>query len=175
VFPVPQIEVARVVELVNEFSDPTRAAAGEQAVPYPEFCAPDGHIAGQRWKTAELVSVANELHAIFDAAARGEPAASAINAILDRTRPWQRASAAGIGFAVTDIHDVLPAACALTLLGWIAARGTQAIGVCDAGRCVDVFADASAAGHRRFCSATCSNRHRVAQYRARRRGQAKAP
>jgi predicted RNA-binding Zn ribbon-like protein len=173
VFPVPQVELARVVELVNEFSDPTRAAAGEQDEPYPELTA--GHFAGQQWKTAELVTAANELHAIFDAAARGEPADSAINAILDRTRPWQRAIPAGIGFAVIDAHDVLLAACALALLEWITARGTQAIGVCDAARCADVFADASAAGHRRFCSATCSNRHRVAQFRERRREQTRGP
>ena len=53
---------------------------------------------------------------------------------------------------------VHPAACALALLDWIAARGTQAIGVCDAARCDDVFADAAGAGHWRFCSATSSNR-----------------
>ena len=164
-----------MVELVNEFSDPARAAADEQDEPYPEFSMPDGHFAGQPWKTAELVRVANELHAIFGAAERGEPADGAINAILDRARPWQRAIPAGIGFAVTDVHSVLPAACALALLDWIAARGTQAIGVCDAARCADVFADASAAGHRSFCSATCSNRHRVAQYRARRREQTRGP
>jgi hypothetical protein len=175
VFPVPPIELAWVVELVNEFSDPARAAADEQDEPYPEFSMPDGHFAGQPWKTAELVRVANELHAIFGAAERGEPADGAINAILDRARPWQRAIPAGIGFAVTDVHSVLPAACALALLDWIAARGTQAIGVCDAARCADVFADASAAGHRRFCSATCSNRHRVARYRARRREQTRGP
>jgi hypothetical protein len=175
VFPVPQIELAWVVELVNEFSDPTRAAAGEQDEPYPELFAPPGHFAGRPWKTAELVTAGNELYAIFDAAGRGESADSAINAILDRARPWQRASPTGIGFAVTDIHNVLPAACALALLAWTAARGTQAIGVCDAARCADVFADASAAGHRRFCSATCSNRHRVAQYRARQRDQTRGP
>jgi hypothetical protein len=175
VFSVPQAELAWVVELVNEFSDPTRAAAGEQDEPYPELSPTDGHSAGQPWKTAELVAAANELHAIFDAAARGERVGSAINAILDRTRPWERASAGGVGFAVTDVHDVLPAACALTLLEWVAAGRTQRIGVCDAGRCVDVFADASADGHRRFCSATCSNRHRVAQYRARQREQTRGP
>jgi hypothetical protein len=171
VFPVPQIELAWVVELVNEFSDPTRAAAGERDEPYPELSVPDGHPPGQPWTTAGLVTVANELHAIFGAAGRGEPVDGAVNAILDRARPWQRAIPAGTGFAVAGVHNVLPAACALTLLEWIAARGTQAIGVCDAARCADVFADASAAGHRRFCSVTCSNRHRVAQYRARRREQ----
>ncbi|HXW45280.1 MAG TPA: CGNR zinc finger domain-containing protein [Streptosporangiaceae bacterium] len=174
-FPVPQIELAWVVELVNEFSDPTRAAAGEQDEPYPELFAPAGHFPGRPWKTAELVTAANELHAIFDAAERGEPADTAINAILDRARPWQRATPAGVAFAVTDVHNVLPAACALALLAWTAARGTQAIGVCDAACCADVFADASAAGHRRFCSATCSNRHRVAQYRARQRDQTRGP
>jgi predicted RNA-binding Zn ribbon-like protein len=175
VFSVPQIDVAWVVELVNEFSDPTRAAASEQEEPYPELSTPDGHSAGQSWKTAELVRAANELHAIFDAAERGESVDGAINAILDRARPWQRAIPTGIGHAVTDAHDMLPAACALALLEWIAARGTRRIGVCDAGRCVDVFADASADGHRRFCSATCSNRHRVAQYRARQRQQVRGP
>jgi predicted RNA-binding Zn ribbon-like protein len=175
VFPVPRIKPAWVVELVNEFSDPTRAAAGEQDEPYPELPAPDGHFAGQPWKTAELVRAANELHAIFEAAERGEPTDGAVNAILDRARPWQRASPVGIGFAVTDVHDVLPAACALALLVWIAGHGTQRIGVCDAGRCVDVFADVSAAGRRRFCSVACSNRHRVAQYRARHREQTKGP
>lgn len=172
-FPVPQIELAWVVELVNEFSDPTRAAAGEQDEPYPGLSAPDGHSTGQPWQTAELVTMANELHAIFGAAERGEPVDGAVNTILDRARPWQRATPAGTGFAVAGADNVLPAACALTLLEWIAARGTQAIGVCDAARCADVFADASAAGHRRFCSVTCSNRHRVAQHRARRREQAR--
>lgn len=168
VFPVPQVELAWVVELVNEFSDPTRAAAGEQDEPYPE-------LPGQPWKTAELVSAASELHAIFDAAGRGEPVDRALNTILDRARPWRRANPAGLGFAVTGAHDVLPAACALALLEWMAARGSGRIGVCEAARCVDVFADASAGGHRRFCSATCSNRHRVAQYRARQREQARGP
>jgi CGNR zinc finger len=175
VFPVPQVELSWVVELVNEFSDPTRAAAGEQDEPYPELSPPDGFLAGQPWKTAELVGAANDLHGIFDAAERGESVEGAINAILDRARPWQRANPAGIGFAVADARNVLPAACALALLEWIAARGTRRIGVCDAGRCVDVFADASAGGHRRFCSAICSNRHRVAQYRARQREQTRGP
>ena len=170
-FPIPQVELAWVVELVNEFSDPTREAAGEQAEPYPELPTPAGHFAGQPWKTAELVRTADELHAIFDAAERGEPVDGAINAILDRARPWPRATPAGTGFAVAEVHHVLPAACAVALLEWIAARGTQAIGVCDGARCADVFADASAAGQRRFCSATCSNRHRVARYRERRRDQ----
>ena len=164
-----------MVELINEFSDPARAAAGEQGEPYPELPVPDGRLAGHLGKTAELVSAANDLHAIFDAAERGGPVEDAINAILDRARPWQRAAPAGIGFAVTDARSVLPAACALALLEWVAAHGTQRIGVCNAGRCVDVFADASAAGHRRFCSATCSNRHRVAQYRARHREQTRGP
>jgi hypothetical protein len=175
VFPVPQVEVAWVVDLVNEFSDPTRAAAGEQDEPYPELAVPDGHFPGRPPKTAELVSAANDLHAIFDAAERGESVEGAINAILDRARPWQRATAAGTGSAVADARNVLPAACALALLEWIAAHGTQRIGVCNAGRCVDVFADASAAGHRRFCSASCSSRHRVAQYRARQREQTRGP
>jgi hypothetical protein len=175
VFSVPPVELAWAVELVNEFSDPTRAAAGELDEPYPELSAPDGHFAGQPWETAELVRAANELHAVFDAAERGASVDGAINGILDRARPWQRASPTGIGFAVTDVHNVLPAACALALLEWIAAHGTRRIGMCDAGRCVDVFADASAAGHRRFCSAICSNRHRVAQYRARQREQTRGP
>jgi hypothetical protein len=112
VFPVPQVELAWVVELVNEFSDPTRAAAGEQDEPYPELTAPAGHIAGQQWKTAELVTAANELHAIFDAAARGEPADGAINAILDRARPWQLAIPAGIGFAVRRSRRAPSSLCA---------------------------------------------------------------
>lgn len=175
VFAVPRIELAWVVELVNEFSDPARADAGEQDEPYPELSMPDGYFADQPEMTAELVSVANDLHAIFDAAERGESVEGAINTILDRARPWQRASPAGIGFAVAHARDVLPAACALALLEWIAARGAQRIGVCGAERCVDVFADASAAGHRRFCSATCSNRHRVAQFRARQREHTRGP
>jgi predicted RNA-binding Zn ribbon-like protein len=169
VFPVPKVELAWVVELVNEFSEPTRAAAGERNEPYPEIPTPDGSSASQLWKTEELVSLANGLHAIFEAAEQDGSVARAINAILDHTRPWRRAVPAGIGFAVADIHNVTPAACALALLEWITAHGTQRIGVCDAGRCVDVFVDASAAGHRRFCSVTCSNRHRVARYRARQR------
>lgn len=173
VFPVPQIELAWVVEFVNEFSDPTRVAAGEQDEPYPKLSVPDRLLANQLRPTAELVRAANELHAIFDAAARGRPAGDAINAILDRARPWQRAIPTGIGFAVTDSHDVFPAACALATLRWIATRGTKAIGVCDAGHCADVFADASAAGNRRFCSVICSNRHRVARYRARQREHAR--
>lgn len=174
-FPVPQIELHWVVELINEFSDLTREAAGEQDRPYPRLATPDGAAQDVAFPRRELVAVANELHAIFAAAERGEPVDAAINAILDRARPWQRAISTGAGFAVADVHDVLPAACALGLLAWIDARGTQRIGVCDGSQCVDVFADASAAGNKRFCSPTCSNRHKVAQYRARQRERTEGP
>jgi predicted RNA-binding Zn ribbon-like protein len=171
--PVPQIEVTWVVNLVNEFSTAARTAAGEQDQPYPELAAPDGRYAGPGWTTAELVDAASELHQAFGAASRGEPAGPALNDILDRARPWPRAGPGGVRFAVTDAHDVLRAACALALLEWITARGAQRLGVCGAARCGDVFTDASAAGRRRFCSATCSTRHRVAQHRARQRSQPK--
>lgn len=166
-FAVPRSDLAWVLGLVNEFSDCARIAAGEQDRPYPRTFGLGGHTSS----ASELVAVANRLHAIFVAADRGEPIGAPLNAILDRARPWDRLTAAGAGRAVAQARHVLPAACALTLLEWIDARGGERIGICAGARCADVYADASAAGHRRFCSSTCANRHKVAQHRARRREQ----
>ncbi|MFC0041759.1 CGNR zinc finger domain-containing protein [Actinomadura rayongensis] len=51
-------------------------------------------------------------------------------------------------------------------------HGLSRTGVCAADGCDRVYADASRAGRRRFCSEACANRTNVAAFRARRRGPA---
>ncbi len=119
-----------------------------------------------------LVAVANELYAIFAEAERGDSVYAAINAILDRARPWPRAISSGAGFAVADVDDGLSAVCALVLLAWVDARGTQRIGVCDGLQCVEVLADVSAAGSK---GVTAPPAQIVTRYRARQRERTDGP
>ena len=67
----------------------------------------------------------------------------------------------------------LRSACGLALYHWLTGIGSlDRLGVCHAHRCADIYVDGSQAAARRYCSAVCGNRTKVAAYRSRSRGQA---
>lgn len=68
---------------------------------------------------------------------------------------------------------VLPmwrAICAESLARMIGAQASHRLGVCNASRCDRVFVDTSKNATRRYCSAACQNRTKMAAFRARKAG-----
>ncbi|WP_418605473.1 CGNR zinc finger domain-containing protein [Georgenia sp. SUBG003] len=61
----------------------------------------------------------------------------------------------------------LRGALGVVLLDWLHTNGPERLGVCGGHRCADAFVDASPAGRKKFCSAGCLNRHKVAEHRRR--------
>lgn len=158
-----------LVEFVNEYADPPRAVADEQGMPYPKIAG----IAGMPNDLAdvpldELVSAANEAYRVFAGAPNGH-ALETLNRILRSAAPSPIATEHGTRWSVRNPRHVLPGAVAICLLEWLAAHGQHRLGLCHAAKCTDVYADASPAGSRRFCSPTCLNRHKVAAHRSRSR------
>lgn len=170
---VPQLQMDWVVNLVNEYADLTRAAAGEQDQPYPEMSSPEpGDCELPSVSCRYAVRLANELHEVFKATHLHEPEAPALNAIFRRTRPWPQLETGSATTWTVDAMDpegVVAAAAALALLQFLQQHGPNRLGLCAATSCVDVYADNSPAGQRRFCSNTCLNRHKVAAHRSRQR------
>ncbi|WP_018657797.1 CGNR zinc finger domain-containing protein [Actinomadura flavalba] len=68
-----------------------------------------------------------------------------------------------------DLPERVRAATVMRLAELVCAHGLDRTGVCAAGGCERVYADASRSGRRRFCSEACANRTNVAAFRARRR------
>lgn len=166
---IPVLEMRGLVEFVNEYADRPRAVADEQDMPYPEIAGiagvPDDLAA---MPLRELVSAANEAYRVFAAAPEGR-ALKTLNSILRSTAPSPLATEDGIGWSVKNPRHVLPGTVAICLLEWLAAHGRHRLGLCHGAKCTDVYADASPAGSRRFCSSTCLNRHKVAAHRSRSR------
>lgn len=160
-----------LVQFVNEYADPPRTVAGEQDMPYPEIT----DIAGMPDDLAttplhELVSAANEAYRVFSAAPHGR-ALETLNHLLQSAAPSPIATEHGTRWTVRNPRHQLSGAVAICLLEWLAAHGQPRLGLCHAANCTDVYADASPAGSRRFCSRTCLNRHKVAAHRRRVRRQ----
>lgn len=163
---VPVLEMRGVVEFVNEFADATRDAAGEQHTAYPdaaELLAWTGPLPA----LDGLVAAAGAIHPLF---AAGASARQRVNELLRSLRPTPVAAADGLRWAVDDPADLLPTALATTVLAWLLRHDPDRLGTCGATNCVDVYADSSPAGRRRFCSTTCLNRHKVAAHRRRAAG-----
>ena len=159
--------MAHVVAFVNEYAGPPREAAGEQQTPYPDpaglLAWPDGLPLPAE---SDLVKAADAVFPVF-AAARDGRALAELNALLRVVRPLPVAVPGGLRWTVGDPADLLPAALATCLLAWLMTHEQARLGICHGARCVDVYIDSSPAGQRRFCSATCLNRHKVAAYRRR--------
>jgi hypothetical protein len=68
-----------------------------------------------------------------------------------------------------DAHDALLSAALLALRRQLCDEDPDRLGVCVDGGCADIYIDNSPAGRRRFCSITCQNRARAANFRRRRR------
>lgn len=166
---IPVLEMRGLVEFVNEYADRPRAVADEQDMPYPEIAGiasvPDDLAA---MPLRLLVTAANEAYRVFAAAPQGR-ALETLNSTLRSTTPFPLATEDGVGWSVRNPRHVLLGAVAICLLDWCAAHGQRRLGLCHGAKCTDVYADASPAGSRRFCSPTCLNRHKVAAHRSRSR------
>ncbi len=159
--PVEQMALPTVVDLVNEFGDEPRRAAGESANPYPQLERPPMVAA----TTDDLVALANRLHPLFadptkaPAALNRLAGATGLAHLLDERYRlvWHR----------TTGSDALTAAAVTTLLEFVDSHGPSRLGTCAADACVDVYTDHSQATNRRYCSPQCQNRTRVARWRNR--------
>ena len=170
-----------LVWLVNEWGSMPRAAAGEDAAPYPDIGLLAALLAGSGVRSyppelltsPALAQVADRLHRVF-AAAGPEERAGLVNGLLAETgvRPVLDLAGdhPGEAWLVDDVRQALPAAAALTLRHRLAGHDPARVGVCSGRRCADAYIDASPGGQRRFCSVTCQNRARVAAWRQRRGG-----
>jgi predicted RNA-binding Zn ribbon-like protein len=125
---------------------------------------------------AGLLAVRGQLGEVFGAAG-ADAAAALVNRLLDRAQTPPRLS----NHDGTPWHlhvtgdqaswaDWLAAVTGLGLARLIAEDGTSRIGRCAAPGCNAVFAGGPRNHPRRYCSASCANRARVAAFRARRRG-----
>lgn len=167
VFSVPALNIGCVVEFVNEYAEDTRVVAGEQEMPYPDatdVLAWPGSLPAH--SIDDLVVAADATFPVFSSAQDGR-AIEELNSLLQFVRPAPIATEAGLRWAVDRPADVLPAALGTCLLEWLTRHEQVRLGTCHASKCVDVYADASPAGRRRFCSSICLNRHKVAAHRQR--------
>ncbi len=170
-----------LVWLVNEWGSVPRAAAGEEAAPYPDSGLLAALLAGSGIRSCPpglltsqaLVQVADRLHRVFAAADPGERV-GLVTGLLAETgvRPGLDLAdgRASETWLVDDARQALPAAAALTLRHQLAAYDPGRVGTCSGRRCADAYIDASPGGRRRFCSVTCQNRTRVAAWRQRHGG-----
>ena len=159
--------MSRVVLFVNEYGERPRAAAGEQGTPYP---APREVLAWPNERAlpdrSELSAAADAVFPVFSAAHDGR-AHDELNGLLRSVRLSPVTTASGLRWAVETSGELLLAALGTCLLGWLGDHEQNRLGTCHAAKCVDVYADASPAARRRFCSSTCLNRHKVAAHRQR--------
>lgn len=177
--PDPTIEpvpLEAVVDLVNEYADAPRTAAGEEGSAYSKLAGPIARLARGR-PTGDLVTVANALFPVFSQGNR--QAAATLNSLLWDTGVAPRLKASGTDattarWVAEPGADRLVAACALALWQWLSASEGRPVGTCAADRCVDVFVDLSPAGVKKYCSTTCLTRTKVAAHRARQRAARRA-
>jgi predicted RNA-binding Zn ribbon-like protein len=137
------------------------------------------HITGRT--AEELIQLAAELRSIFElmGAGRADQAAALVNSLLARYQaapqlarhdgePWHlhfHSQAKEAGGAIAR-----GATCVIALAVVMGSPGLARLGVCGSTHCDRVFIDTSKNGSRRFCSATCLSRTKVAAFRARRAG-----
>lgn len=159
---LPSVTVADVVDLVNEYSAVARSA-DERRLHFPELLG----LGAFRPSRAAMIAAADRLHPVF---AAPDAAPATLNSLVAELRLSPVVDAAGsTGWAVPTRKDRLLAACTATMIEWVDGKGLDRHGVCDADRCADVYVDTCRPGTRRYCSDACTNRGRVAAWRARRR------
>jgi hypothetical protein len=164
---IPLLDIGRVVEFVNEYADRPRVVAGEQETPYPDAVEVLG------WPgelpvpaVGVLVGAANAAFRVF-ASTHDGGRYEELNALLRSTPLAPVATGSGLRWTIDAPDELVPAALSVCLLEWLMGHEQSRLGTCDASNCADVYADASPAGRRRFCSSTCLNRYKVAAYRQR--------
>jgi hypothetical protein len=167
-----------VVAFVNEYGTVPRRAAEEQGHPYPPLDALGEHdpTLSTGLTGAQLVALADRLHRVFSSVSRSE-AAGVLNGLLEDARPSPRVrpSEGGEGYGTSWVargtaDAPLAGACALALLDVL--TGLWGFGICEASACADVFVDRSPSGRRKYCSAQCHTRTKVAAFRRRRAAEA---
>ena len=167
---VPRLGISDVVDLVNHYAVRARAAAGDEAKgyrPLHEVLAPLAAQLGE-CSAGELQALADAAYEVFVAAEEGRDVAPVVNALLAPAGPTPVLAADGdVAWEVPEGRSPLRGALGVTLLDWVHTRGPERLGVCGGSRCADAFADSSPAGRRKFCSASCLNRHKVAEHRRR--------
>jgi predicted RNA-binding Zn ribbon-like protein len=172
-----------VVEFVNEYATRARQEAEEETASYEDVRTLPGassvpDIALRRPTRRDLISLADRLHEVF--ALAGEAPALALeslNALLREAPavPQLADGDDGVNIEWRLLGPVTPvsrlqASSAIALHHWIAEHGSLGrLGTCADFGCVDVYLDATQAETRRYCSATCANRAKVAAHRARAR------
>lgn len=157
-------------------SDP--AERGRRALAALQVAGPDSVAQAAPGPDAAegLYALAAALRGVFEAAAAGETdrAAGTVNELLHRYRaaprlirhdlePWHlHFHSAEAGLAAT-----WGAHCATALAVVVGGGDLRRLGVCHAVRCDRVYLDTSRNGSRRFFSAPCLNRTKIAALRAR--------
>lgn len=171
---VREMQLAALVELVNEWGTIPRAVAGEEGDPYPPRATLSGRLGIPRSATPrndqDLVALADRLHPIFateDAARRVRLVNALLTASGVRPRLSNDETVTG-SWLVDDPDNALLAAAAVTLRTQFIQHSAERLGTCVGHNCADVYIDSSPTGKRRFCSLTCQNRARVAAFRRRR-------
>jgi predicted RNA-binding Zn ribbon-like protein len=162
VIDVALLSTDQLVSLVNQFSEPTRRAAGRpRRRAFPPW--------SEDWSVADVERAADQLFGVF----RSAPDQRQVALLLDRIL---QAATVHVSVDVLDggvmrrhrtpSSEAAPAvAGALTLLQIIETAGVGRLGCCAATNCTDVFVDRSPGNNRRFCSTTCHTRERVARHR----------
>ncbi|MEU8251514.1 CGNR zinc finger domain-containing protein [Nonomuraea sp. NPDC048916] len=135
-----------------------------------------GHREVTEAEAGELAETAARLRTVFDAVARGDLDAAAlqVNSLLEETRarpllerhdgePWHLHFHGPGGTMAGD----WAASCATGLAMVLGSEFCERLGVCTAPHCDRVYVDVSRNGTRRFCSTACQNRVKTAAFRAR--------
>lgn len=165
--------VATLVALVNGWGTAARREAHEQALPFPSAAAVVAgtalRVPDQALTERRLRRLADDLYPVFadgDLTRRADTVTALLGRLRMRPVLVVDNDVVREAFEVPDV-DALAAAAVLTLRQVLVSAGAERLGTCTGNRCGDVYVDASPGGHRRYCSLTCQNRTRVAEFRRR--------
>ncbi|HGG56725.1 MAG TPA: CGNR zinc finger domain-containing protein [Nannocystis exedens] len=170
---IGEVSLDWLVDIVNEYSLPTRRAANElNADPNP--IQSEGPVVATRLEASDLINAANAWFEAFATESQPDQAAAALQAMLRRAPPTVVVEGhhGELRQRLTpdpgaDDLDRLIATGALTLLTALTGSKPALLGTCSAERCCDVFVDRSPQRNRRFCCTRCQTRTRVSRHRAR--------
>lgn len=167
---VPRLEITAVVDFVNHYSVRARRAAQDEDKGYRSLDEVLGPVAQDLppFAVEKLHTLADDAYEVFVRSEHDEDVTAAVNDLLAPAGPTPRLGTDGqIAWEVADGRATLRAALGVGLLDWVHVRGADRLGLCEGVRCADAFADSSPAGRKKFCSAGCLNRHKVAEHRRR--------
>ena len=170
---IEAMPLAGLVDLVNGWGTTPRLEAGEQDLPYPPLDRLTGRLgvptAVEPDTHEAAIEVADRLYPVF-AAQTGAERVILVNQLLadSNVRPVLSQPSLDPCWLVDDPEAGPLGAAAVALRAQLAAHPPDRLGTCTGTRCADIYVDASPGGRRRFCSITCQNRARIANFRSRR-------